>query len=407
MEIFFYCFIRELFRRGNCLGFGNPKNLTNHKTKISMTPKLFPKLTILALTLLPMVVFADNDVANPGAVYTMDNSVAGNNVLAFHRSADGSLTLAGAFPTGGTGTGTGLGNQSALILSRDARWLFACNAGSDEISAFAVTPGGLALSDKVKSEGRRPVSLTLRNGLLYVLNAGGAVGERDNITAFRFESGNLFHIPGSTRTLSADNTGPAQVSFTSDGDVLVVTEKTTSIIDTFTVGDDGLVNGQRTFSSPIPTPFGFAAGRNGRIFVSEANGSGPPNGSSVSSYEVSDDGELVAISSAVPTKQTAACWIVLTGNERFAYDSNTGSGTISGYRVAPDGTLQLLNSDGVTGITGPGPIDLAMSRDSLYLYSLNSGNGSISAFRVNANGSLDPLPDTSGIPAGSNGLAAQ
>src|SRR5262249_12773720 len=311
-----------------------------------------PQFAIFALALLPSVVFADADRANTGAVYTMDNSVAGNNVLAFHRSADGSLTSAGAFSTGGTGTDTGLGHQGALILSRDGRWLFACNAGSNEISVFAVTRGSLSLSDKVNSEGQRPISLTLRDNLLYVLNAGGLAGGVDNITAFQFHSGSLLHIPGSTRALSADNTDPAQVSFTSDGDVLVVTEKATGIIDTFTVGDDGLVNGRRTFSSPIPTPFGFAAGRRSRIFVSEANG-GTPDGSSVSSYEVSDDGELVAVSSAVPTHQTAACWVVRTRNQRFAYDSNTGSGTISGYRVAPSGTLQLLNSHAATGTTAP------------------------------------------------------
>ncbi len=367
--------------------------------------KLLPHI-ILALTLLPGVVFAESRAANTGSVYTMDNAVAGNSVLAFQRSADGSVALAGAFPTGGTGTGTGLGNQGGLILSRDGRWLFACNAGSNEISVFAVTPRGLALFDKVSSEGQRPISLTLRNGLLYVLNTGGLAGGTDNITAFHFHSGSLVHIPGSTRALSGDNTDPAQVSFTSGGDVLVVTEKATSVIDTFTLGDDGLVTGQRTFSSPVPTPFGFTAGRRSRIFVSEANG-GAPNGSSVSSYEVSDDGELVAINSAVPTHQTAACWVVLTRNERFAYDSNTGSGTISGYRVAPDGTLQLLNGDGITGTTGPGPIDLALSRNSRYLYSLNSGDGTISAFRVNADGSLDSLPGATGIHVSSNGLAAQ
>jgi 6-phosphogluconolactonase (cycloisomerase 2 family) len=69
--------------------------------------------------------------------------------------------------------------------------------------------------------------------------------------------------------------------------------------------------------------------------------------------------------------------------------------------------LHLLNDDGVTGTTGPGPIDLAMSRSSRYLYSLNSGDGTISAFRVNANGSLNALPGVSGIPAGANGLAVQ
>jgi hypothetical protein len=35
----------------------------------------------------------------PGAVYTMTNSASGNEVLVFDRSADGSLSPAGAFET--------------------------------------------------------------------------------------------------------------------------------------------------------------------------------------------------------------------------------------------------------------------------------------------------------------------
>src|SRR5262249_20857016 len=38
-----------------------------------------------------------------GAVFTLGNSKAGNEVLAFHRGADGRLRRAGAFPTGGRG----------------------------------------------------------------------------------------------------------------------------------------------------------------------------------------------------------------------------------------------------------------------------------------------------------------
>jgi 6-phosphogluconolactonase (cycloisomerase 2 family) len=140
--------------------------------------------------------------------------------------------------------------------------------------------------------------------------------------------------------------------------------------------------------------------------VSEAFG-GAAGASAASSYELAEDGDLQVISPSVPTTETAACWVIVTRNGRFAYVSNTGSGTISGYRVVRNGTLHLLNDDGVTGTTGPGPIDLAMSRSSRYLYSLNSGDGTISAFRVNANGSLNALPGVSGIPAGANGLAVQ
>ena len=371
------------------------------------------KLTVSCAVLAAVLVLpatashATDESTSPGKVYTMDNSVAGNNVLIFNRATDGVLSLAGAVATGGKGTGTGLGSQSALILSANRQWLFACNAGSDEISVFAVTPSGLVLTDKVSTEGKQPISLTLRCNLLYVLNAGGAEGDKDNVTGFIFADGQLTHFAGSTRSLSADNTGPAQVSFSADGGNLIVTEKATGIIDIYTVDDDGSLDQHKTFPSPVPTPFGFAVGRNDRIFVSEANG-GAAEASSVSSYEISDSGDLTSISAAVPTTESAACWVVLTRNQRFIYTSNTGSGTISGYFVNDEGQLFLLNPGGVTGNTGTGshPIDLALSKDSGFLYSLNSGTGTISAFGVNSNGALQPLPGVGGIPSGATGLAA-
>ena len=200
-----------------------------------------------------------------GAVYTMDNASAGNNVWAFGRRPDGSLTSPTVYPTQGTGTGAGLGNQGAVQLSRDGHWLFVCNAGSDEISVFAVTPRGLVLTDKANSQGHQPVSIALHGILVYVLNAGGAVsGGADSIAGFVFAQGKLLHLPDASYSLSADNTGPADIAFTRDGENLVVTEKATGIIDTFQVGADGLVNGSSTFVSPVPTPFGFAVGRRGR-----------------------------------------------------------------------------------------------------------------------------------------------
>ena len=42
-------------------------------------------------------------VAATGAVFTETNAVAGNSVVAFSRAADGSLTYAGTFSTGGNG----------------------------------------------------------------------------------------------------------------------------------------------------------------------------------------------------------------------------------------------------------------------------------------------------------------
>ncbi len=324
-----------------------------------------------------------------GAVYTMDNAASANHVLVFQRAENGQITGVGSVTTGGTGTGAGLSSQGAVLLSHDGHWLFVCNAGSDEIS------------------GRLPLSLTQHHNLLYVLNAGGTVGDKDNMTGFLFAGGRLVPLPDSTRALSGDNTGPAQVSFTQDGTALVVTERLTSLIDTFTLGDDGLATTHQMFQSQGSTPFGFAVGRNDRIFVSEA--SGVPNGSSASSYRISEAGDLAVISATVPTEQQAACWLTLARDEHFAYTANAGSGSISGFSVAPDGSLHLLAPNGVTAVTGVGshPVDLAASRDGRFLFALANGNGTLASFHVTSRGSLQSLGFASGIPASAAGLAAR
>jgi 6-phosphogluconolactonase len=340
-----------------------------------------------------------------GALFTMDNASTANHVLAYRRTMDGNLSFVTQFATGGIGTGVGLGSQGALILTRYGRFLFACNAGSDQVSVLRVTAHGLRLTDIVGSGGRNPISIAVYQDLVYVLNAGGLVGDVDNVTGFFFDNGQLSPISGSTRPLSADNTSPAEINFLPDGKVLAVTEKATNIIDTYTVDNNGVIDQQQQFASAGETPFGFAF-RGDTLIVSEAFG-GEEDASAVSSYNLGDDGSLQVISPSVPTMETAACWIVVTHNGRFAYASNTGSDTLSGYRVSPDGSLSLLDPDGVTGVTGSGPIDMAFSANSGFLYTLNSLDGTISAFRVNQDGSLSSLPGVSGIPSGATGLAVR
>lgn len=335
-----------------------------------------------------------------GAIYTMDNAAGANHVLAFQRGSKGELKSAGSFATGGAGAGAGLSSQGSVVLSHDGRWLFVCNAGSSEISVFAVTERGLLLTDKTSSGGQMPVSLALRHNLLYALNAGGGVGGKDNVTALLFADGQLLALPNSTRELSGDNTGPAQVSFSRDGETLIVTERLTGLIDTFAVGDDGLAANLKSFQSAGNTPFGFDVARD-RLFVSEA-GTG-----SASSYAISDGGELAVISAAVPTTQNAPCWLIASHDGRFIYTANAGSGSISGFSVRHDGMLELLNADGRTAVTGAGshPVDMMESRDGHFLYNLANGNGTIHGFKVRENGSLEPLTVLSGIPTSAAGLA--
>jgi 6-phosphogluconolactonase (cycloisomerase 2 family) len=337
-------------------------------------------------------------------VYTLSNDAGGNAVLRFHRAADGSLAPAGVFDTQGLGSGAGLGSQGSLVMSDDGRWLFAVNAGSNDVSVLRITPDGLQLRDVAHSNGELPISLTNHGNLLYVLNAGGA----GNIAGFRVSArGELSGIAGSIRPLSNGGSepgvGPAQVEFTPDGKQLVVTEKMTNLIDVYEVRAGGRAAGPQVFPSAGVTPFGFAFSKSGTLVVSEAFG-GAPDASALSSYHVSKN-DLDVITASAPTFQTAACWVVITGDGKYAYTTNTGSNSISSYRIATNGQLRLLAS--AAGETGSAPIDMALSWDSQYLYSLDSGSDAISGFRVHADGSLEKIDFVEGLPASSVGLAGR
>jgi 6-phosphogluconolactonase len=364
--------------------------------------KVFRTITMFALLLSLLFVnvgvsFADT--SQPGAVYVQTNQASGNAIAIFDRSADGTLTFSGTVPTGGMGTGSGLGSQGSVILSNDGRWLFAVNAGSSEISVFRADVNGLTLTDKASSGGTMPTSLTLHKDLLYVLNAGGS----GNITGFTVDqAGQLAPLAGSTRPLSGAATAPAQISFSRDGSMLVVTERATNSIDTYVVGSDGLASGPAVHASSGMTPFGFAFTQQGALIVSEAFG-GAALASAVSSYDVSNGG-LSVISASVPTGQTAACWIAVSKNGKFAYSTNAGSGTVSAYRVGTDGSISLI--EGAAGVAGEGPIDASVSNNGQYLYVLNGRTHNISAFAIQADGTLISIGIFEGLPAGSAGIMA-
>jgi 6-phosphogluconolactonase (cycloisomerase 2 family) len=340
----------------------------------------------------------------PGAVYTLTNQVSGNAVAIFHRAPDGTLTSAGTEATGGLGTGAGLSSQGAVVLSDDNRHLLAVNAGSDDISLFAVTEDGLSLVQRVASGGVRPVSIAIRHGIVYVLNAGGS----GNIAGFTLAaSGRLSPIAGSARALSSSNAGAAQISFAPDGRALVVTERFTNTITVYALDANGIAGLPQVNASSGATPFGFDFTRQGTLVVSEAFG-GATDASAASSYIVRD-GHLSLVTSSLGTTETAACWVVVSKNGKFAYTANAGSSSITGYAVGSAGALTLLDVDGVTASTGAGAgaLDLAVSSNGRFLYVLTNRANAVAGFRIGADGGLERLTVGAGLPAGAVGLAAR
>ncbi len=348
-----------------------------------------------------------------GAVFVLTNQVD-NTVAVFRPTADGMLTSAGEFPTGGAGDpvpqGTDpatdpLASQGALILDRGHQFLFAVNAGSNQISVLRISQAGLEVVDVVDSGGLRPISLALHDNLLYVLNEGGT----PNITGFTVGNDRtLTPLAGSTQPLIGDTgADPAQVSFNSDGTLLVVTEKAGNRLDTYTIDENGLASAPIDNPSNGMTPFGFAFNNRGFLVVSEAFG-GAPNASAASSYSAGDDGVLSVISGSVLNSQTASCWVVTTNNGKFAFVSNTGSSTISSYQIgAGDGTLTLANSVAADTEANSAPIDMALNVSSHFLYVLLGGSQAVASFRVEHDGSLTLVDTDAGLPLGAQGIAAK
>ena len=329
----------------------------------------------------------------PGQLFTSTNDATANEVAVFVRGTDGSLTQGPSVATGGQGSGDVLNSQGAVALSLNLQWLLVVNAGSNDVSVFQVAGNGITLTDREPSGGTRPVSVTIFGSLVYVANAGSP----NNVTGFTLSpGGDLSPIANSTRSLSAPAAEPAQVEISPDGAFLVVTERAGNTVDVFPVGNGGLLGPGVFNMSSGTTPFGFGF-RGSTLIVSEAF-MGATDLGAVSSYSIGSDGTLATVSASVPTTETASCWIAFPPNMLWAYTTNTGSDSVTGYVVGPTGVLAILDLDGVTATTGPMPTDLTFARNTRFLFVLNSGDASVTSYRIQPGGALTPITTAGTLP---------
>lgn len=339
-----------------------------------------------------------------GHVYVNDNTTGVNTIGAFDRHADGTLTpMPGSpFVAGGAGTGAGLASQGSLQRSSDGRYLLAVDAGSNEISVLRIGHDGSLKpvgGDPVSSNGVNPVSITMHGHLVYVANAGTATSQGGtNYTGFTLNpGGHLRPLAGSTVTLS-DPSQPGDVLFSPDGRKLVGTRVETSLIDSFTIGRDGLLTAApgSPFAAQRVGPFGskFRPTNASQLYVSNAHDG--PNAGSVSAFAVGANGALTPIgASPFPNDQTAPCWVEISQDGQFLFAVNTASGSISSYSIAMGGSLTLLQN---TPIKSAGtPEDARLSPDGSTLWVVDPKADTVSGFSVEG-GILTELP-TSPTPA--------
>ncbi len=334
------------------------------------------------------------------AVFVQTDDVTGNQVVAYHRAADGTLVRSASYDTHGLGgslTGAVVdrtASQGSLAYDPHHSLLYAVNPGSNTVSVFTVSGDRLDLRQVVGSGGTFPVSITVHDDLVYVLNAR----EGGSVQGYRVSSQHLHPISGSNRALGLDAAAtpefthtPGQVAFTPDGSKLLVTTKAnTNAVDVFKVHDDGRPSAAAVVTTlPGSVPFGLVFDRQGRAVIADAGG----NAAITATVEA--DGTLTPITS-VATGQAATCWIVRVG-DRF-YLSNAGSATVTGFQGSHNGNLSPLGNTS----TDAGTVDAAASPSGNFLYVQAGKAGIVDEFHVGDHGALTALGSIT-VPNGVGG----
>jgi 6-phosphogluconolactonase len=334
-----------------------------------------------------------------GAVYVQTNEPE-NRVVAFARAADGTLRELGRYATGGVGDGKPhLTSQGSVVLSGDGRHLLVTNVASDEVSVFRVHGAEPELIQTLSSGGAAPKSLAEREGIVYVLNT-----RTPSVTGFRLSDAGLDPLVDAERPLSAENTEAAQVGFTPDGSMIVITERATDSIITFAIGSAGQLGEMQVTPSTGPTPYGFAFTSGGALVVTEAFRAG--KGEAAASSYIVRDGGVRSVTPSVGNGRSEICWAVVTGDDRFAFTTNFADGAVSRYAIGLDGALEL--EDATAGLTEngrPGLRDEDLTRDGRFLYAVDADSGSIFGWQIGHDGSLASIGSWSGLPKTVAGLA--
>jgi hypothetical protein len=339
------------------------------------------------------------------AVFVQTDNTSGNEIVAYHRAPDGTLTEAGQYATGGVGgilAGSQvdhLASQGSLAFDRRTGTLIAVNAGSDTVSVFGVRGDRLHLRQVTGSGGTFPVSVAIHGSLVYVLNALGG----GSVQGYRLVFGRLVRLAGSARALGLNpaaapqytNT-PGQVSFSPSGSQLIVTTKANgNDIDVFGVRPDGRLSVSPVVNAePGTVPFAVTFDRARHLVVAEAGTN------ALATFALNPTGSVTQLDAAA-TGQAATCWVTPADGLLFA--SNAGSGSVSAFTDNTGGNLTLLGQTS----TDAGTVDSAATPNGRFLYVQTGGNGIVDEFSIGATGGLTEIGSVT-VPgaAGGEGIVA-
>ncbi len=357
-----------------------------------------------------------------GAVFVGTNDLENNEIAAFERAADGTLTHVGNFATGGAGStefdgGEGLDpliSADSVVVTEDEQFLLTVNAGSDTISSFYINDDfSLELISVVPSGGVGPNSVAVQNGNVFVTNIdrdGLALGEAGTTRGEPNDEGNVVGFSLSeTGELSptgyvADlDNRPANIGFNADGSAIIVSSITSG-------------SNQLTGPNAEASVYSFAVADNGELSLADT---GTPT--------LRDNAEGRNLPSAIDFDiQTVGDseFVVVTEAREFNAAGDPPAlpalqaGSVTVYELAADGSLTITESDLATTDGDPAAPN-AFGADGQQLtacwidfhgngttfFVSNAINATISSFELNADGTVTVLDTVAA--AGVSGFAEE
>lgn len=325
-----------------------------------------------------------------------------NIVTGYQIGSNGSLTqlAAAPFSTGGVGTSDGTSgpiNSMAIVPQSGATYLYAANDQDPSISIFTLNPqtGNLTLVGSPvllnDSTGVYNMSVTPNYKLLYVSNQIS-----DDIHAYAISPGTgaLTEIAGSPFAASAQLTG---LEVTANGRFLVAAANSTNSVQVFSIAASGAL--AQVAGSPFPSsdsPYGVVSNC-GSDLVYEVGTSGPE----IDAWQMASDGSLTPVagspfSTLAPPESggggNGSFAAVLSPNNRYLFTTDTFSTDDSSLAVAHDGALHSVHGSPYMTSDWEGGVAVTAAGD--FLYSVQFGSEEVDGRAIGANGVLTAIPGT-------------
>jgi 6-phosphogluconolactonase (cycloisomerase 2 family) len=355
----------------------------------------------------PLLLFAITAFAQNNFVYTNDN-FSPNTVSVFKVSpSNGALTLIPGSPflTGGDGGARDVGPQTVTSATLGTKsFLYAANAGSGTISAFAIDPrtGNLtavpgspftvaaANSGNTLSLGASP-----DGHFLFEVDESSTLIHTFNISS----AGALTEAAGSPLDSGAF---PEGVKVTANGKFLLVGLKSTDAVGVYTIDANGGLT--PVFGSPFLTNGAAAAVdsncASNRVFVASAGSD------LVDAFVMAADGALTPVAgSPFPSGGSSTInALTLTPSSQDLLTSNVFNSAVSSLAVGQDGSLQPVPGSPFAATDWVGSI--ATTRSGKFVYTSLIAQGAVDGWMIMSDGTLRPVPGRP-FATGSGGAGVQ